>query len=153
MEAENAPVSSPRRPARSCGPRTAASVAAIPIIGPELAPAAALGMKAFVMSLVGLEKGGFISPHLNAGGALAVLHKGELVAPAPLASQILTAMNSSSTTTNNQRGGEQHFHYHAPGGAATPDMQDQMKQFAKELRRQNLVNPWQTPGGAVLPGY
>lgn len=115
-----------------------AATAAIPFIGPALAPAAAATAFAGAMSFAPLASafgGQWEVPH---DGQLTELHKNEMVLPAwaasPLRSMIsggystgvtgigapAANQNSPSPANDSGSGGDTHFHYHDHSGTMTP---------------------------------
>ena len=88
-----------------------ASTAAIPIIGPELAPEAGAAMYAGIMAydVAASAEGGFDIP--SGVNPLTQLHSREMVLPAPLADTVRDAMTNHSGAGSSGEGGETHHHY------------------------------------------
>ena len=103
-----------------------ASTAAIPIVGPELAPAAAAAASAGALGFLGA----LVVPSGAGGiwdveGGLTMLHEKEMVLPAwaaqPLRSMLGGAANSNAPAPANDgaRGGDLHLHLYFPGQIVT----------------------------------
>ena len=122
------------------GSAAAASTAAIPIVGPALAPAAGLATYSSILAtytpLAAFETGGIIP---NTG--IALVHQGEAVLPARMTSSILNMTNQRmggdvNVTNNNNFSGSSDTHFaaqldkHADRIAST---------VMKSMRRSNLV--------------
>ena len=95
-----------------------AATAAIPIIGPELAPAAAATAFAGAMSFAGLAsaKGGWGDVPFD--GAMAMLHKNEMVLPADIATPLRANLKGGANDNaaagggaSGRGGGDTHIHY------------------------------------------
>ncbi len=107
--------------AKSAAAATWKATAAIPIIGPGLAPIAAAGAFAGVMALASFDVGTAYVPH----DGVAMIHKGESILPPPQTQALMDGLGNGgkakSTTINNNFGGNT---FHGSGGEDFPSMLD-----------------------------
>jgi hypothetical protein len=91
-----------------------AATAAIPFIGPELAPAAALEAEASVLAFLAQASAreGFDVPDLGTGGMVSMLHSREMVLPEEHADTIRALPRLAGGGEQAGGGGDGHFHYH-----------------------------------------
>jgi hypothetical protein len=91
-----------------------AATAAIPFIGPELAPAAALEAEASVLAFLAQASAreGFDVPDLGAGGMVTMLHSREMVLPEEHADTIRALPRLAGGDSGVQGGDAPHYHYH-----------------------------------------
>jgi len=127
--------------AGQAGAAAYAATAAIPIVGPELAPAAAASAVAGAMSFLPMASaaGGWFDVPFD--GALAELHKNEMVLPAwaaqPLRSLLGGGANSNAPIADNDRrssGGGYHYHDHSARGLTEAQIIANRNAFAKAMK-------------------
>lgn len=110
------------------GANAYASTAAIPFVGPELAPAAAATAYAGALSFQGLVVPGFDIGAWNLSrDQLAMVHSGEMIIPAHIAGPLratlsqpgaIANLNAPFAANDGARGGDLHYHDHT--GTLTP---------------------------------
>jgi hypothetical protein len=120
---------------------TFASISAIPIVGPEMAPAAAAAAYAEVLSAYGtlaaLETGGYVPK-----GGLAILHPNETVINSPVTSMLTNIANQGGVSSGHTFNVNQTNHYgelNANGrSSANKSANDALRMVQKGLRRANI---------------
>jgi hypothetical protein len=119
-----------------------AAIAAIPIVGPALAPSVAAASGAAALSgglaFLAFEKGGIV----GGSESLALLHPREMVLPSQI-SQSVQQM-AESTTGSSGGGGGGHFHteihiHGSPSGSEVDKMEKQMTSVIKRARRRGSL--------------
>ena len=110
--------------AKTAAANTYASVSAIPIVGPVLAPIAAGAAFAAVLAF---QEGGIMPGHES----LALLHPHEMVLPANI------SQNVQNMTSNSNKGGDRpELHYHGYQGQTKASMRKDAKEMQKHLERE-----------------
>ena len=118
-----------------------AATAAIPIIGPELAPGAGMAAMAAVQAyapMASFAVGAWELPH----DMIAQVHAGEMIIPAGPAAAIRAGGNGSGTVATGGGGGDVHLHVHAvDAGSVTALFRSQGADLARIVSQQLSNNP------------
>ena len=118
-----------------------AATAAIPIIGPELAPGAGAAALAAVQAMAPMASfavGAWELPH----DMIAQVHAGEMIIPAGPAAAIRAGGNGSGTVATGGGGGDVHLHVHAvDAGSVTALFRSQGADLARIVSQQLSNNP------------
>ena len=126
------------------GANAYASTAAIPFVGPELAPAAAATAFAGALAFGAFEQGGVVGNKET----FALLHPEEMVLPRNLSTGVQSIINNrSDSNSSSTTGGDNHVHYHAAPGE-TPSSIAANENAVLNVIRKGMRNGKLSPSGA-----